>query len=282
MFIKKDSTVWFNGEYKEYSKSLVPVFSHSLSYATSFYEGIRRTNNRIFKLEEHVDRLFHSATAMKIEIPYSKEQIISAVKDLFDKKKTEDAYIKILCFLDDNCPGYMAKDCNLNIVIGSWDLLYPFNEPVKVKQAIWKKPLSTSYPYDIKNGAGYLLSYLVSKDIEKNSDYYFIDNDGFVCEATGSNILFISGNKVSTPYYNRCLKGITCETVINEICPKLGIDSEYRDISVSEIPNFESALLCGTAVGVVSIASIDNIEMQQSNNIAVQLIKEYNKMIGRL
>jgi branched-chain amino acid aminotransferase len=279
----KNSVVWFDGNFLPFHACLISPMTHSLCHGTSVYEGIRCYNGKIFKLDDHIQRLLKSCSIFKFSLNHSSEKIIEAIHALLQLNKHHNCYIKIIVFLDDADPSFMARNCITKIYITSFPFHYITPEGgVSLQISSWKKPSKYCHPYSAKTASTYSLSYLAFKEKDpKYNDVLFVSENGFICEASGANIFFYDGDELITPKEDMCLAGITRSVVINEISKIMNMRVSIREIHEKELNKFESAFLCGTAVEITHINSINNIEYIKSNTI--KKIKEiYNNIVNNL
>ncbi|MEZ8283589.1 hypothetical protein BCU17_14095 [Vibrio splendidus] len=258
---QESSTIWLNDEYVLYKDANIRLMTHSLSYATSLFEGIRSYNGRIFKLHEHLVRLERSISIMgwDVEIDYKKTE--DRIHKLLEDNGIQSGYIKVLLYLGDGSTGYMGTNCKVNFLISCYAFDEPFNKPIALEIANFKKPEPESFPYKLKGSAGYLLSYLSFNSKSASADdVLFLTKDELVSECSGSNIFFKVDNEWLTPETEVCLDGITAKFIVDEASEALDIKIRYSRISLDMVKKATSAFTCGTAVGVVPISSIEGIK----------------------
>jgi branched-chain amino acid aminotransferase len=257
--------IWQNNRLIPWVQANVHVLSHALHYGSGVFEGIRiyqtATGPAIFKLPEHVKRLFYSANILGMEIPFSEQEIIQACIDLIASNDIPHGYIRPLVYYgygpikilpDDSLPVEVAIAC------WPWgDYLAAKEVDVKISDFIRIHPKSTVA--DAKICGHYINSLLAGLAI-KDSKYHetlLLDSDGYVAEASSSNIFIVKGNQLITPLTGTILDGITRKTII-EIANYYKIPVTETLFKPEAITNADEAFFCGTAVEVTAIRSLDD------------------------
>ena len=223
--MEKSDFIWFDGEFVDWDSAQINVMTHTLHYGTGVFEGIRARNTEkgvsIFRLNDHVDRLFASAESYNLKIPYTKEVIFEAIKDVVSKNKLESAYIRPLVFFGEGEMGLLPKDVPVRVSIAAWlwgaylgdDAV---NEGVNVCISKWRRISPTSFIPLAKGVGGYMNSTLAKIDAVDNGydDAIMLGDDGTVAEGSGQNIFIVKNNNISTPPNSTgALNGITRRTV---------------------------------------------------------------------
>ncbi|WP_024678408.1 aminotransferase class IV [Pseudomonas syringae] len=271
---------WLDGKYLEMDKIHFSPVTHSLSYASSVYEGMRSYGSRIFKCQEHLQRLQRSARIFKHEIDYSNSALTEACNELLARNALVDAYIKIIVFYDDADVSFMGRGCRSKVVI----FVLPFaprsaTTPYRLTIANWRRAPAASHPYQAKNSSTYALSFLSFRDKGGAfDDVLFLSTTDTVCESSGSNIFFLKENQLVTPTTDMALAGITRRVILDELSHTLNLQVVQRDILYSELSQFDGALLCGTAMEINEVSCIDDV-IYKKNPWVELLAAEYKKIV---
>ena len=261
---KRSGKIWFNGETVNWENAKIHVLNHGLHYASCVFEGERVYDGEIFKLEEHTERLFHSAQRMGIKVPYSKEEINSACKNIVNIQKVQNGYVRPLIWRGSEMMAISAQKNKINVAVATWEWPSYFTKEDRLKgislqTAVWKRPPPDCIPTDTKAAGLYMICTLSKHEAEKNgyTDALMLDYKGRVSESTGSNIFLVINGEIHTPVPDCFLNGITRQAVI-EIAKNEGINVIERDIYPDEISKAEEIFLTGSAVEVTPVGKIDN------------------------
>ncbi|CAI8882202.1 Branched-chain amino acid aminotransferase [Pseudomonas sp. IT-P253] len=271
---------WLDGEYLQHDQMSLSPVTHSLSYASSVYEGMRSYCGKVFKCEEHLQRLQQSARLFKHEMHYTNATLTEACIELLKRNKLQDAYIKIIVFYDEADVSFMGRGCRSKVLI----FVLPFapkaaTTPYILTTASWRRAPADCHPYQAKTSSTYALSFLSFRDKgEAFDDVLFLSTSDTVCESSGSNIFFVKGNELITPTTEMALAGITRRVIIDELAPALDLRVIQRDISSSELSQFDGAFLCGTAMEITELCGIDSI-FYEKNPWVELLATNYKKSV---
>ena len=286
-FDKRSGKIWFNNELCEWQDAKVHIISHGMHYASLVFEGIRVYNTKIFKLEEHTERLFNSAKILDMKIPYSFNEIIEATKKLVSDQDIENGYIRPFVWRGSEMMGVSAQNTKINVAIAIWDWPTYFDPELKLKGiklniSKWQRPPQNSSPWESKAAGLYMICTLSKHQAEKEgyTDSLMLDHEGNIAEATSANIFFKDEkNELHTPIPDSFLDGITRKTVIG-LAESKNIKIHERKISPSELSNFKGCFITGTAAEITPVGNILN------NNFEVcDLIKDlsasYEALVGK-
>ena len=262
-FDKRNGKIWFNNELVDWQDAKLHVISHGLHYASLVFEGLRVYDGKIFKLEDHIDRLYYSAKRLDIKIPYVKEEINKATKKIVSIQEIENGYVRPFAWRGSEMMGVSAQNTKINVAIATWEWPAYFDpklksDGIKLNISKWRRPAPNSIPWDSKAAGLYMICTLSKHEAEKNgySESLMLDHEGNVAEGTSANIFFKDKNgDLHTPIPDSFLDGITRKTVI-EIARSKNIKVNERKISPDELPNFVGCFLTGTAAEVTPVASI--------------------------
>ena len=260
---KRSGKIWFNGKTVDWTKASVHVLNHGLHYASCVFEGERVYDGEIFKLEEHTDRLFYSAKRMGISIPYTKNELNEACKQIVNIQKVKNGYVRPVIWRGSEMMAISAQKNKINVAIATWEWGSYFDpklklEGIKLNISSWRRPSPNSVPWDTKAAGLYMICTLSKHEAESNgfTDSLMLDHQGNIAEATGANIFFINGEKqIHTPIPDSFLDGITRRCVI-DIAKSKNIEVVERKIKPEEMKDFIGCFLTGTAAEITPVSLI--------------------------
>ena len=286
-FDKRDGFIWMNGELCEWEQAKVHILNHGLHYASSVFEGIRVYNKKIFKLDDHIQRLIDSANILDLSIPFTKEQIIESTIEIVKKQEIINGYIRPIVWRGSEMMAISAKNATTNIAIAAWAWPSYFSpeqilKGIRMTTSEWSRPSPKSAPTDSKAAGLYMICSLSKHNAESKGfdDALMLDYRGYIAEATGANIFFIKEKKLITPKADCFLNGITRQTVI-EIAKKLDITVEEKHLEPIFMKNCDEAFLTGTAVEITPIQSIDEYSFKNRTLIKI-LMKEFQNLVNNI
>ncbi len=263
-FDQREGHIWYNGEYVDWKDAKLHVLSHGLHYASSVFEGVRAYGGKIFKLEEHTERLYKSAELLGFEIPYSQQELNRIQIEILEKEGLTDAYLRPVAWRGSEMMGISAQENKINVAIAAWEWPSYFSpedrlKGLRLKTAEWRRPDPRTIPCVAKAAGLYMICTLSKHKVEKEGyqDAMMLDFEGYVAEATGANIFFIKDGAIHTPTPDCFLNGITRQTVV-DLAKRRGIEVIERKIRPEELGDFEECFLTGTAVEVTPVSAIDN------------------------
>ncbi|WP_299096564.1 branched-chain amino acid transaminase [uncultured Winogradskyella sp.] len=264
MYKKENSIVFHNGEFINANDVLINPYSQSLHYGNGIFEGIRsyKTVNgaRIFKAQEHYERLCYGAKAMHIPVNYSVEELVDITYRLLKKNNFEDAYIRPLVTTGADMSLLSSKESFLTIQCWEWGK-YMGDKLLKVKTSQYQRPNPKSCIVDAKVTGHYTNSILATNEA-KNAGYdeaLLLDMNGYVAECSGANVFIEKDNVLFTPPKGNIMPGITRQTVI-DICKEEGIEVVEKYFTLDELKKADNAFFTGTAAEVVGLQSIDDYQ----------------------
>ena len=284
---KREGKIWYNGDLVDWQEVKLHVLSHGLHYASCVFEGLRVYDGEIFKLEEHTDRLFHSAKRMDIKIPYSKEEINRATKKTVSAQNVKNGYVRPFAWRGSEMMAVSAQLTKIHFVIATWEWGTYFDpklksEGIKLNISKWRRPAPDTIPWDTKASGLYMICTLSKHEAERQgyTDSLMLDHEGNVAEATGANIFFKDKNgELHTPIPDCFLDGITRRTVI-EIAKSKNIKVNERKIAPEELSNFVGCFLTGTAAEVTPVSKISNYTYKVCDLI-LDLSSSYEKLVRK-
>ena len=263
------SKIWFDGNMVDWKDANIHVLSHVVHYGTSVFEGIRAYKNdngvAVFRLKEHVQRLFDSAKIYKIEIPFTQEEIEEAILETVRVNDLDGCYIRPIVFKGYGELGVDPSNCPVNVVIAAWEWGSYLGEEgmangVDIGVSSWRKPAPDTFPALAKCGANYMNSQLAKLEAIDNGydEAIMLDYEGHVSEGSGENIFLVDGEKLFTPAMSSSnLKGITRDSVMT-IARDLGYEVVEEVISRERLYVADEVFFTGTAAEVTPIRSIDH------------------------
>lgn len=265
----KATKVWIDGEFVEWKDANISVLSHVVHYGTSVFEGIRAYSNEkgvaVFRLEEHVKRLFDSAKVYKMDIPFTQEEIAEAILETVRINDLDGCYIRPIVFRGYGELGVNPLGCPVNVAIAAWEWGSYLGEEgmangVDIGVSSWRKPAPDTFPTLAKCGANYMNSQLAKLEALDNGfdEAIMLDYEGHVSEGSGENIFLVEGEKLYTPAMSSSnLKGITRDSVMT-IARDLGYEVVEETISRERLYFADEVFFTGTAAEVTPIRSIDH------------------------
>jgi len=286
-FDKRSGKIWFNGQPVNWSDVKIHVLSHGLHYASCVFEGERVYDGEIFKLEEHTERLFHSASRLGFEIPYSEESLNKACRDIVATQKVKNGYVRPVVWRGSEMMAISAQKTKIHVAIATWEWGSYFDPNLKLKGirldiSKWRRPAPDTIPWDTKASGLYMICTLSKHEAEKKgfTDSLMLDYQGNVAEATGANVFFkTKDNELHTPIPDSFLDGITRRSVI-EIAKSKNIKIVERKIKPEELSKFVGCFLTGTAAEVTPVSQIDNYKFTVCNLIK-DLSESYQALVRK-
>tara|TARA_B100000579_G_scaffold295337_1_gene245508 strand:- start:165 stop:1046 length:882 start_codon:yes stop_codon:yes gene_type:complete len=284
---KREGKIWYNNQLVDWQDAKLHVLSHGLHYASCVFEGLRVYDEEVFKLEEHTDRLFHSAERMDIKIPYSKDEINTAIKKIVSSQNVKNGYVRPFVWRGSEMMAVSAQQTKIHVAIATWEWGTYFDsklklEGIKLNISKWRRPAPNTIPWDTKAAGLYMICTLSKHEAERQgyADSLMLDHDGNIAEATGANIFFKDKKgDLHTPTPDCFLDGITRRTVI-EIAKSKNIKVNERKISPGELSSFVGCFLTGTAAEVTPISKIAEHNYKVCDLI-LDLSTSYEKLVRK-
>ncbi|GIM47189.1 branched chain amino acid aminotransferase [Collibacillus ludicampi] len=278
--------IYMNGDFVTREQATVSVFDHGYLYGDGIFEGIRAYDGCVFKLKEHLVRLYESAKSIMLHIPLSIEEMENAVVETLKRNHLQSAYIRLVV---SRGAGDLGLDPNLcheaNVIIIAERLkLFPaelYEKGLKVVTvATRRNPADTLNP-KIKS-LNYLNSILARLEAEQAgaSEALILNHEGYVCEGSGDNVFIVkNGTVITPPTYLGALEGITRNTII-EICHHLGIPCEEKPFTRHDVYVADEVFLTGTAAEVIPVIEVDRRVIGQGvpGGMTKRLTEEFRKL----
>ena len=278
--------IYINGQYFDQKHARISVFDHGLLYGDGIFEGIRAYHGRVFKLAEHIDRLFCSAKSIMLKIPLSPEEMMRAVVETCRKNKVRDGYIRLLVTRGVGTLGlnpYKCTDPSV-IIIADKIQLYP-EEMYRRGLDIITVP-TTRNLHSALNPAIKSLNYLnnVLAKIEAINggceEALMLNAEGYVAECTGDNIFIIKGNQLQTPPLSAgALYGIT-RGVVMELARQNGLTVGEPNLTRHDLFNADECFLTGTGAEIIAVVKIDGriIGRGKPGPMTEKLVAQYRQL----
>ncbi|MFX1597751.1 MAG: branched-chain amino acid transaminase [Promethearchaeota archaeon] len=263
--------IWMDGNTVKWDDAKVHIKAHALSYGTGVFEGIRgyayNDNINIFRLKEHLDRLYYSAMIYRMNIPFTKEELRNAiVRLIMDNGIKVNCYIRPLVYRGYGPFGVNPIKIPVNVAIyaipiGEYLGKGATERGIKCLVSSWQRIPPHAIPIHAKACGNYLNSVLARLEaIERNYDEaIFLDHRGFVSEGTGENIFTIKDGKALTPpSYASILMGITRDSLITLFREELQVEVIETDITRASLYNMDEIFVCGTAGEITPVVVVDH------------------------
>ena len=287
--MEMEPLVFVDGKFAPKSKAVVSVFDHGLLYGDGIFEGIRAYNGSVFRLADHINRLYDSAKSIRLKIPMTKHEVTEAVLETLRKNQLRDAYIRVVVTRG---AGDLGVDPNLCKTPTIFIITEPMasalgpSEPKVVRMMVssYRRDAVDATSHEIKS-LNYMNSILAK--IEANSagadDAILLDHRGFVSEASVTNIFVVKDGRVATPSTAAgILHGITRDRLI-KLCSDLGLDVQQRDVTPFELTTADEVFLVGTKSEILAVGSISGAKVGTggAGPLTKRLFHEFAKVVQR-
>lgn len=278
--------VYINGKYYDKDDAKVSVFDHGFLYGDGIFEGIRLYNKNVFKLPKHIDRLFRSARAIMLDMPWSKQEIMDAVCDACRTNNLTDGYIRLVVSRGKGALGLSPRSCSdpQLIIIADQIQLYPeelYQNGLKAITVPTRRNSHAALPPMVKS-----LNYLnniLAKIEAQNLGYQeclLLNNEGYVAECSGDNVFIaFEGQLITPPVSAGSLGGMTRQTVI-ELAKKLGYELIEKPLTRFDVWTADECFLTGTAAKLIPLVELDGrkIGTGKPGEMTNNLIAAFNEV----
>lgn len=266
----KAQKIWRNGELIEWDDARIHVMAHVLHYGSSVFEGIRcyktERGSEVFRLPEHIARLYHSARIYRMEIPYSREEFQEAALGTIRANRFQHCYIRPLVFRGIGGIGVnpLSNPVESYIITWEWGKYLgdeALEQGVDVCVSSWNRPAANTLPTMAKSGGNYLSSALVKMEAVKNgfTEGIALDPNGYISEGSGENVFVIRNGKIyTTPIASAILPGITRDSVIT-LARELGYTVIEEMLPREILYICDELFMTGTAAEITPVRSVDHI-----------------------
>jgi branched-chain amino acid aminotransferase len=285
--MKKELLIYIDGKYYPKSQAKISVYDHGLLYGDGVFEGIRVYKGVVFKLKEHIDRLYRSAHAIMLSIPLTKEEMTQAVLKALRKNKLKDAYVRLVVTRGVGDLGLDPRKCLKPSVIVITDTISLHGDEAKVKglttMISWvrRNPVDTT-TYEIKS-LNYLNSVLGKIEANANGvdEAICLDKNGYISEGVGENLFIVKSGKILTPpSFTGALAGITAQVVV-KLAKKLGYEVTENNITPFQLFSADELFFTGTAAEIVPIVEVNKRQIGDGRPgpVAKKLMAAFQKVV---
>lgn len=275
--------VYLNGKFVEKSQAVVSVFDHGFLYGDGAFEGIRSYNSLVFRLDEHIDRLYETLHTLMIDPKMTKKQLSKAIVDTLKANKLTDAYIRVIVSRGEGDLGLDPNKCFDKpsvIIITDKITLYP-KELYNKGMEIITVPTIRNHPDALNpqlKSLNYLNNILAKIEAVKSgyNEAIMMDQHGYVAECTGDNIFLIKKGKLLTPIQGN-LRGITRQAVF-DIASKMKIETKECFLTRHEVYTADECFLTGTAAEIIPVVKVDSrvIGTGKPGPLTAKLLKKFH------
>ena len=274
----RDGKIWMDGKMVEWRDAKIHVLSHTLHYGCGAFEGVRAYNTTngtaVFRLEEHTERLFNSAKILRMQIPFSKKEIMDVQREVVRANKLESCYIRPLVWIGDKKLGVSPKGNTIHLMVAAWAWGAYLGEEglkkgIRVKTSSYTRHHVNITMTQAKAVSNYTNSILANMEVtdEGYDEALLLDSSGFVSEGAGENIFVVKNGVIFTPDLSAgALNGITRNTVLH-IAQDLGIEVVQKRITRDEVYISDEAFFTGTAAEVTPIRELDRIPLGKDDYV---------------
>jgi len=255
--------IWMNGKFVKWNDAKVHITTHALHYGSAVFEGIRSYNTdrgaALFRLDDHLGRLFYSAKALGIKIKFTENEIKDVIKKLLKMNNLENAYVRPLAYHGYGSIGVYPDNVTSEIAIIAVPDYIKDTKRLRLATSSYVRPSDKSTAFGAKISGNYANSILAMKAArEKGYDEaLMVGSDGFVAEGPAENLFVIKNKVLTTPSSRSALYGFTRDTLL-KISKDINIKSKEKRLTLNEVKNSDEAFFCGTGKEISPIISIDN------------------------
>ncbi len=286
MPIQSTPKIWMNGELVDWDKAQVHVLTHTLHYGTGVFEGIRAyataDGPAVFRLTDHIKRLFNSAHIMGMDIPYTIDELVEATKQTVASTGLDACYIRPLAYYGYGEMGLNTLPCKTEIAIACWPWA-PFlgHDAVRMKISSWTRHDHNTMPPAAKTVGNYVNSSLAKVEALKAGydEAVMLAPNGMVAECSGENIFAVRNGVIITPPLSAgALEGITQNSVM-VIARDLGLDIRVDNLARSDLYIAEELFVCGTAAEISSVKSVDDRDVPSPGPMTTAIAEVYMRAV---
>lgn len=267
-FADRDGVIWLDGELIPWRDARVHVLTHTLHYGMGVFEGVRAYHSpvqgtSIFRLKEHTDRLFRSAHIMRMKMPFSKEVINEAHKQVVRDNKLAEAYLRPMAFYGSEGMGLRADNLKVHVMVAAWH--WPsYMSPeardlgIRIRTSSYTRHHVNISMCKAKANGHYINSLLALQEALDSGceEALLLDNEGYVAEGSGENFFLVRDGVIYTPELTSCLDGITRNTIFH-LAADCGYTIKEKRITRDEVYVADEAFFTGTAAEVLPIRELD-------------------------
>lgn len=283
-YFDKNAWIYVDGRFVKAAAAGADLFSQSVHYGFSAIEGIRAYNThngaRLFRAEQHYDRLRRSCEAVGIDFPWEADVLVGKTYELLERNNLRSAYIRPL--VTTGCNMYLTPASNSSIVITAWEW-GPFLGAGLIRTTLspHRRPSPLSVPPVAKVSGQYVASILATTEATKRGfdEAILLDLDGYIAQASSNNLFIEKDNTLYTPALGHIFPGITRQTVF-ELAALFSIDVVEQQLSLDDLKTADSAFLTGTATGIVGMAATDEVIFPETwgNTLGATIQRAYKNL----
>ncbi|MBL6908491.1 branched-chain amino acid transaminase [Luminiphilus sp.] len=262
-------SIWLDGELVPWGEAKVHVLTHTFHYGLGVFEGVRAYETAdqgacIFRLKEHTDRLFRSAKILQMDMPFDKDTLNEAQREVVRVNNLKEGYIRPMCFLGSEGMGLRADNLKTHVMVAAWP--WPsYMDPeardrgIRVRTSSYTRHHVNITMCKAKANGNYINSILALREALDAGceEALLLDNEGYVAEGSGENVFLVRDGTIYTPELTSCLEGITRDSIFR-IAADLGYQVKERRITRDEVYIADEAFFTGTAAEVVPIRELDS------------------------
>ena len=278
--------IYIDGNFYDQAEAKISVFDHGLLYGDGVFEGIRFYNDRVFRLDEHIDRLWGSARAIALEIPMSKSELVAATLETIRQNDLHDGYIRLIVTRGTGSLGLSPDSCRRPsvIIIAATIALYPedlYHKGLTMVTCSTRRTSPAALSPRIKS-LNYLNNILAKLEAQNAGagEGLMLNEQGYVAECTGDNIFIVRNGQMATPHLNSgILEGVTRDVVF-ELAVKLQIHTKECELTKYDIYTAEECFLTGTAAEVIPAVQLDGrlIGNGQPGPVTLKFIESFREL----
>ncbi len=263
----RDGLIWYDGKMVPWREANTHVLTHSLHYGLAVFEGLRAyktaSGTAIFRLKEHTERMFNSAHIYMMKIPYDRETLIEAQKEVVRANKLDSCYVRPIAFYGSEKMGVSPKGAKVHVAIAAWPWgaylgADGLEKGIRVKTSSFARHHVNVSMCRAKYSGTYANSILANMEATEHGydEGLLLDVDGFVAEGAGENVFMVKNNTISEPELNSALIGITRDSVI-QLAGDLGYTVDAKRITRDDLYIADEVFFTGTAAEVTPVREVD-------------------------
>ena len=262
----REGFIWMDGQLIDWTEAKVHVLTHTLHYGLGVFEGVRAYSTpegtKIFRLNDHTNRLFESAKAVNMKIPFSQQEINEAQKEVFRVNELDEGYIRPMCFYGSEGMGLRADNLKVHCIVAAWEwpsYMSPeaFEKGINIKISSYKRETGNIVSRSKVNG-NYVTSIMALQEAMKEGydEALLLDDEDNISEGSGENFFIVKNKTLYTPDLDASLDGITRKSIIS-LAEELEIKVEVKKVKLQDVLDADELFFTGTAAEVVPIRSVD-------------------------
>ena len=263
----RDGFIWYDGQLVPWRDATTHVLTHTLHYGMGVFEGVRAykagKGTAIFRLREHTERLLNSAYIFKMKMPYDRETLMEAQREVVRANNLESCYIRPIVFYGSEAMGIAATAISVHVAVAAWPWGAYLGDDgmrngIRVKTSSFTRHHVNINMCRSKSVGTYTNSILAHQEVAHDGydEALLLDVDGYVAEGAGENIFIVKKGKLYTPDLTSCLEGITRDTILT-LAKESGLEVIEKRITRDEVYCADEAFFTGTAAEVTPIRELD-------------------------